>query len=342
MPATTLTTYCYASMFLYCTSLVNAPELPATTLTANCYDYMFYGCTSLVNAPELPATTLASKCYESMFEGCTSLNYIKAACPPNSETNKTNWVKNVSASGTYIISDSNYNVNDGVIISVNSIPQGWTIKDYQGNVINPKYAVSFTNSNILSTIAQINEQFSILNYQITTNPAAAASEVNYSYSSDNVIWTTTIPQYLDTTTLGTFTYYIKAEISNSATYADLSQVYTYTYTVKQSITDFEEYTCLNDIENLDSLLDTSVLQFNDCILDLSETLSNPNYVFVQCRNLVTNQTNGNGVQTYSGSGNGGSADFNLIENMNKSKIQDVGNFVANHSGYYQYHFTNTR
>ena len=73
LPATTLASNCYQSMFSNCTSLTQAPELPATTLASSCYGYMFYGCTSLTQAPALPATTLASNCYKSMFYGCTSL-----------------------------------------------------------------------------------------------------------------------------------------------------------------------------------------------------------------------------------------------------------------------------
>ncbi len=73
LPATTLSSYCYASMFDGCTSLATAPELPATTLVENCYGGMFEGCTSLTTAPELPATTLTEYCYAGMFEGCTSL-----------------------------------------------------------------------------------------------------------------------------------------------------------------------------------------------------------------------------------------------------------------------------
>ena len=73
LPATTLTNFCYRSMFNGCTSLAAAPELPATTLASSCYRNMFYGCTSLATAPELPATTLANNCYSYMFEGCSSL-----------------------------------------------------------------------------------------------------------------------------------------------------------------------------------------------------------------------------------------------------------------------------
>jgi len=73
LPATTTANSCYLYLFQGCTALVNAPELPATKLIANCYESMFQGCTALVNAPELPATTLANSCYKSMFQGCKAL-----------------------------------------------------------------------------------------------------------------------------------------------------------------------------------------------------------------------------------------------------------------------------
>lgn len=73
LTATTLTNYCYNSMFQGCTALTTAPTLPATTLTTGCYGSMFNGCTSLTTAPALAATTLANSCYNSMFRGCTAL-----------------------------------------------------------------------------------------------------------------------------------------------------------------------------------------------------------------------------------------------------------------------------
>lgn len=73
LPATELATDCYYCMFRDCTSLTAAPELPATTLAPYCYSNMFNGCTSLTTAPELPVTTLSSGCYSYMFSGCTSL-----------------------------------------------------------------------------------------------------------------------------------------------------------------------------------------------------------------------------------------------------------------------------
>ena len=73
LPATTLADYCYQDMFYHCTSLTKAPELPAATLAGGCYVAMFSGCSSLTQAPVLPAVTLAERCYASMFYRCTSL-----------------------------------------------------------------------------------------------------------------------------------------------------------------------------------------------------------------------------------------------------------------------------
>lgn len=74
LPAMTLAEGCYYQMFLDCTNLVNISSiLPAITLAQSCYSGMFDGCTSLTTAPELPATRLANSCYQSMFRGCTSL-----------------------------------------------------------------------------------------------------------------------------------------------------------------------------------------------------------------------------------------------------------------------------
>ena len=73
LPATTLASGCYRSMFERCNYLTTAPELPATTLAQNCYYSMFQGCNSLTSAPALPATTLADYCYYRMFRNCASL-----------------------------------------------------------------------------------------------------------------------------------------------------------------------------------------------------------------------------------------------------------------------------
>lgn len=76
LPATTLTKYCYESMFEV-THINKAPELPATTMQYACYKNMFAH-SALVNAPVLPATTLAKYCYYGMFSNCVRLNVAPA------------------------------------------------------------------------------------------------------------------------------------------------------------------------------------------------------------------------------------------------------------------------
>lgn len=76
LPATTLTSGCYANIFEGCTSLVTTPELPATMLADSCYKRMFSQCSSLVTAPTLPVIALVSECYAYMFQGCTSLETV--------------------------------------------------------------------------------------------------------------------------------------------------------------------------------------------------------------------------------------------------------------------------
>ena len=125
LPATILASGCYGSMFYGCTSLVTAPELPVTTLVDHCYYGMFGGCTSLVNAPELPATILVDSCYQCMFDNCTSLNYIKMLATDISATNcLSNWVANVSATGTFVKSkDATWSVTGN-----SGIPSNWTVE----------------------------------------------------------------------------------------------------------------------------------------------------------------------------------------------------------------------
>ena len=72
LPATSLATYCYSNMFGK-TALTTAPALPATNLATYCYGHMFYDCNNLTTAPALPATTLMTGCYQYMFNTCDNL-----------------------------------------------------------------------------------------------------------------------------------------------------------------------------------------------------------------------------------------------------------------------------
>lgn len=124
LPATTLAQSCYNKMFRDCSSLTEAPALPATTLAEGCYYQMFTYCTSLTTAPELLATTLVNSCYGYMFRGCTSLNYIKMLATDVTATSCLhNWVRGVSATGTFIKHP------DADLLSGDyGIPAGWTVE----------------------------------------------------------------------------------------------------------------------------------------------------------------------------------------------------------------------
>jgi hypothetical protein len=125
LPATTLSTQCYASMFQGCTSLTTAPQLPATTMTDSCYTSMFQGCTSLAQAPQLPATTLATSCYNGMFSYCTNLNYIKMlATDVSASMCLLNWVSGVAATGTFV-KDKNATIPNGN----SGIPYEWRVQN---------------------------------------------------------------------------------------------------------------------------------------------------------------------------------------------------------------------
>jgi hypothetical protein len=99
-------------------------ELPATTLASHCYESMFRGCTSLTTAPELPANTLVDGCYKYMFYGCSKLNYIKMHATNMSSSNcLTSWVYGVSSTGTF----SKHPALKGLPTGPSGIPEGWTV-----------------------------------------------------------------------------------------------------------------------------------------------------------------------------------------------------------------------
>lgn len=122
LPATSLAKSCYWNIFLRCANLVTPTELPATTLKESCYRAMYYG-TKITTAPDLPATTMVTNCYYQMFDHCSNLNYIKCLATSTNSSWTTNWVRGVSASGTFIKTASMTSWTTGV----NGIPSGWTV-----------------------------------------------------------------------------------------------------------------------------------------------------------------------------------------------------------------------
>ena len=120
--------YAFYKLFYNCNNIVNVSSnfLPATTLASVCYSSMFQDCTSLTTAPALPATTLANWCYQGMFQGCTKLNYIKCLATDIYASNCTwNWVGNVARTGTFV---KNPNMTSWTTGS-NGIPRGWTVQN---------------------------------------------------------------------------------------------------------------------------------------------------------------------------------------------------------------------
>lgn len=127
LPATTLTSSCYESMFEYCTGLTQTPDLPATTLQEGCYNCMFEGCKNLTTAPELPAPTLVKYCYQFMFADCSNLNSVTCFATNMSANNCTyDWLRGVASSGTFTkAADANWSG----IYAAGGIPSGWTVVD---------------------------------------------------------------------------------------------------------------------------------------------------------------------------------------------------------------------
>ena len=177
LPATTLASGCYQSLFNGCTALTRAPELPATTLASMCYVNMFSGCTALTTAPELPAKTLASMCYAQMFNGCSSLNSVTCLATDISADYCTDsWLYDVAATGTFTAHDANV----GWLEGTNGIPSGWTHVN-QYNAVNlaslTENYVAQDNDVLTGTLAG--------NYKITIANGATVTLRNATINGEN-------------------------------------------------------------------------------------------------------------------------------------------------------------
>ena len=178
LPAIIVKSYSYAGMFQYCTSLTQTPELPATTLGNSCYINMFNGCTSLTQAPELPATKLANYCYRWMFQDCTKLNYVKCLATDTSATEcMTNWLNNVSATGTFECDNKKYFTID----SPNGIPTGWTITEINPDVEKPDLDVFDPNVPFcIENVGDVPVEIGLYNYD-KKNTAIVRTNCKISY-----------------------------------------------------------------------------------------------------------------------------------------------------------------
>ena len=124
LPAIAVGGWSYKYMFRGCTSLINMPELPAKSLAGAAYQNMFSDCTSLTEA-RIHSIQLGDYACMSMFSNCSKLNYIEMLATLLKTTSLDSWVKNVSATGTFIKSPKMTSLSSGV----SGIPAGWTVED---------------------------------------------------------------------------------------------------------------------------------------------------------------------------------------------------------------------
>lgn len=118
------TSYNFPNLFLSNSHLISAENLilPCTTLTNYCYASMFQMCNSLTTAPVMSATSLVYNCCRSMYASCSSLNSI--------EVNFTSWGTNTTNFWTYGVSATGTFTKPSALAGTrgqNNIPNGWTI-----------------------------------------------------------------------------------------------------------------------------------------------------------------------------------------------------------------------
>ena len=127
--------YMCDNMFYGCTSLKEITiNITNQMVSRNkSFSEMFKGCTSLERATinyyyDLPSASYSyQQIFGDMFNGCSSLSYIKAmflTLPTGYYNQTTNWVKGVSAIGTFV-KNANATWN---VTGVDGIPEGWTIE----------------------------------------------------------------------------------------------------------------------------------------------------------------------------------------------------------------------
>ena len=128
LPATELAVSCYRQMFRNSTHLTSVPEdllSHVTTLTPYCYYSMFDGCKNLTNAPDLPAATLTEYCYREMFQH-TKVSRVKCLATSFGNGSISSWLNGVpNKSSSVITIKTNANWPN------NSWPSEWTVERIQ-------------------------------------------------------------------------------------------------------------------------------------------------------------------------------------------------------------------
>ena len=263
LPATTLSNYCYAHMFLDNRYVDRMPELPATTMKKSCYEKMFSGsklhaapalpattlaegcyrgmfkeCYGLQTAPELPATTLVKDCYANMFYECSGLKDVTClATDISAEGCTEEWLAGVAHSGVFHAADGVAWTPD----SESGVPVGWLYAT-PGTTV---YSISYNQNDVeLSDSPSFITAGSSL--QITVNPKNPYTGLSvsitmgeddvtdqYWYPSDRIISIPSVTGDLTIQAWGTdplTQYWIDknlthCSLSNDASYATEGQPY---------------------------------------------------------------------------------------------------------------------
>ena len=148
----------FINMFRYCKNITSAPEvLPATTLATACYLSMFDGCSKLVAAPKLPATTLATECYKWMFYNCTALKKVEVSFTVWLSGATNNWLYNAGSDGSLFLCPDDLSTTTR---NTSYVPTTWTA--------NP---LTFTANNGSSTVKlnKVGSPTALTGLQYSTN-----------------------------------------------------------------------------------------------------------------------------------------------------------------------------
>lgn len=208
LPATSVSSanYCYRYMYRYCTSLVEPSDLSHVTDTGRssfqemyrgctsliettfpqaatygqycCYG-MYLGCTSITSADMSYARTLNDNSCPQLFFGCTNLKYVKCLATDISATDcLTNWLYNVSSTGTFIQA-SGVEWPRGA----SGIPTGWLAYD-EGEQIPNDYTpcdyihITKGSGMVADVLADKSTYGCELEYNFTQNELDAAANNN--------------------------------------------------------------------------------------------------------------------------------------------------------------------
>ena len=141
------TPYCFYKLFSAIKKdwLYDASELilPYGNLADNAFESMFSQQSILIKAPVIHNKSLGNECYKNMFNNCIRLQNITCLHTEYNAEKYNNWVKGVSATGTFTKSGNMSAFPSGD----SGIPTGWTVENYQP-VINYTLTVRGNNSRL--------------------------------------------------------------------------------------------------------------------------------------------------------------------------------------------------